>query len=113
MDHLAQVARVELAVLVALLDRLVLTGPKVFKVSKDCKDLVYREFKDCKDLVYREFKVHKESKVVAFKESKEQMEVMVHKVFKEHRDYRDYKDLVHRASKELLVLMEAMGFKVP
>ena len=102
MDHLAQVARVELAVLVALLDRLVLTGPKVFKVSKDCKDLVYREFK-----------VHKESKVVAFKESKEQMEVMVHKVFKEHRDYRDYKDLVHRASKELLVLMEAMGFKVP
>ena len=99
MDHLAQVARVELAVLVALLDRLVLTGPKVFKVSKDCKDLVYREFK-----------VHKESKVVAFKEHREQMEVMVHK---EHRDYRDYKDLVHRASKELLVLMEATGFKVP
>jgi hypothetical protein len=40
------------------------------------------------------------------------MEVMVHRVFKEHRGYRDYKDLVHREFKELLVLMEAMEFKV-
>jgi hypothetical protein len=71
MDHLVLVARVELVVLVALLDRPVLTGPKVSRVSKDCKDLVYREFKDCKELVHREFRVHKVFKVVEFKEHRD------------------------------------------
>jgi hypothetical protein len=71
MDHLVLVARVELAVLVVLLDHLELTGPKVSRVSKDCKDLVYKEFKDCKELVHREFRVHKGYKVVEFKEHRE------------------------------------------